>query len=159
MLWSVRSGLACVLSVFAAALSLACGNKAEPATPSLSDPAHAAVDPTAPAGSSALPAASADPEGASEGGEKHHRQRKPFPIHSQCTRVVTVVFGEDPKAASAGKRTIAPDSTIDGPRDSDGKQTVWLLDEKGEPLPVKVHVTRGMKQLEIGRSCTTLDAH
>lgn len=154
----VRSGLvhALVLSLLAVA---ACGNKAEPATPSLSDPAHAAVGPTSPAGSSALPAASADPEGASEGGEKHHRQRKPFPIHSQCTHVVTVVFGDDPKAAGAGKRTIAPDSTIDGPRDSDGKQTVWLLDEKGEPLPVKVHITRGMKQLEIGRSCTTLDAH
>jgi hypothetical protein len=147
---------AIVLSLFAA---VACGNKSEPATPSLSDPAHAAVDPTSAAGSSALPAASADPEGASAGDEKHHRQRKPFPIHSQCTRVVTVVFGEDPKATGAGKRTIAPDSTIDGPRDSEGKQTVWLLDEKGEPLPVKVHITRGMKQLEIGRSCTTLDAH
>jgi hypothetical protein len=24
---------------------------------------------------------------------------------------------------------------------------------------VKVHITRGMKQLEIGRSCRTLDAH
>ena len=106
-----------------------------------------------------MPAASGDPEGGNAGGEAQHRQRKPFPIHSQCTRVVTVVFGEDPKAANSGKRTIAPDSTIDGPRDSDGKQTVWLLDEKGEPLPVKVHITRGMKQLEIGRSCTTLDAH
>jgi len=147
--------LAFVLSLFAAG---ACGNKSEPATPSLSDPAHAAVDPTSTA-SSPLPAASADPEGAGAGGEKHHRQRKPFPIHSQCTRVVTIVFGEDPKAATAGRRTIAPDSTIDGPRDSEGKQTVWILDEKGEPLPVKVHITRGMKQLEIGRSCTTLDAH
>jgi hypothetical protein len=145
--------------VFALLAAVACGTKPEPSAPSLSDPAHAAVDPTTPAGSSALPAASADPEGASAGDEKHHRQRKPFPIHSQCTRVVTVVFGEDPKAPSAGKRTIAPDSTIDGPRDAEGKQTVWLLDEKGEPLPVKVHITRGMKQLEVGRSCTTLDAH
>jgi len=153
----VRSCLApaFLMSLLAA---VACGNKSEPATPSLSDPAHAA-DLTTPAGSSALPAASADPEGASAGDEKHHRQRKPFPIHSQCTRVVTVVFGEDPKATGAGRRTIAPDSTIDGPRDPEGKQTVWLLDEKGEPLPVKVHITRGMKQLEIGRSCTTLDAH
>lgn len=123
-------------------------------TPSLSDPAHAA-DPA----SSALPAASAEPAGASAGGEKPHRQRKPFPIHSQCTRVVTLVFGEDPKAATAGRRTIAPDSTIDGPRDSEGNQWVWLLDEKGDVLPVKVHITRGMKQLEVGRSCTTLDAH
>ena len=153
-----RSLLALAVGSSLAAL-LACANPPEPAAPSLSDPAHAAVDPTKPASSAPMPAASADPEGGNAGGEAHHRPRKPFPIHSQCTRVVTVVFGEDPKAATAGKRTIAPDSTIEGPRDSDGKQTVWLLDEKGEPLPVKVHITRGMKQLEIGRSCTTLDAH
>ena len=144
----VRSCLApaFVMSLLAA---VACGNKSEPATPSLSDPAHAA-DLTSPAGSSALPAASADPEGAGE--EKHHRAAQAVPDPQPCTRVVTIVFGEDPKATGAGRRTIAPDSTIDGPRDAEGKQTVWLLDEKGEPL-VKVHITRGMKQLEIGRSC------
>ena len=37
-------------------------------------------------------------------------------------------------------------------------KTVWLLDDKGEPI-AKVHITRGMKQLEIVRSCRTLDAH
>ena len=139
----------------------ACGNKSEPATPSLSDPAHAAVDSNNPDASSALPAASADPQGAGgAGAESHHRQRKPFPIHSACARVVTVIFGDDPKAPNAGRRTIAPDSTIDGPRDADGKATVWILDEKGEPLPMKpAQITRGMKQLDIGRSCTTYDAH
>lgn len=139
----------------------ACGNKPEPASPSLSDPAHAAVDPSNPGASAALPAASADPQGAGgAGAESHHRQRKPFPIHSACARVVTVVFGDDPKAPGAGRRAIAPDSTIDGPRDADGKATVWILDEKGEPLPLKpAQITRGMKQLDIGRSCTTYDAH
>ena len=139
----------------------ACGNKSEPATPSLSDPAHAGVDPNNPDASSALPAASADPQGAGgAGAESRHRQRKPFPIHSACARVVTVIFGDDPKAPSAGRRTIAPDSTIDGPRDAEGKATVWILDEKGEPLPMKpAQITRGMKQLDIGRSCTTYDAH
>jgi len=148
---------------FAAVLTLlACGNAAEPATPSLSDPAHAAVDPTAGAGDGGgMPAVTADPaaaNGASGSPEEHHRQRKPFPIHSSCSDVVTIVFGEDPKAQGAGRRTVAPNSAIDGPRDADGKQTVWLLDDKGEPT-VKVHITRGMKQLEIGRSCRTMDAH
>lgn len=140
----VRTFLAAafVLSIFA------CGNTPEPATPSLSDPAGAAAGP--------MPAASADPE-ASAGAEPARRQRKPFPIHSSCSDVVTIVFGEDAKAQDAGKRTVAPNSTIDGPRDADGKQTVWLLDDKGEPL-VKVNITRGMKTLEIGRSCRTLDA-
>jgi hypothetical protein len=157
----LRSSLATAVTAATIALAttiLACGNHAEPASPSLSDPAHAAVDPTT-AGSAALPAASADPEGAgAAGGEEHHRQRKPFPIHSSCSDVVTIVFGEDPKAPGAGRRTVAPNSAIDGPRDAEGKQTVWLLDDKGEPT-VKVHITRGMKQLEIGRSCRTLDAH
>lgn len=134
--------------------ALGCGSKPEPATPSLSDPAGAAVSPTTPAGSG--PAAAPD-EGAAGSPAEHHRGRKPFPIHSSCSEITTIVFGEDPKAAGAGRRTIAASSSIDGPRDSEGKQTVWLLDAKGEPL-VKVNVTRGMKQLEIGRSCRTLDA-
>jgi hypothetical protein len=155
----VRSSLlVAAIAVTAASTILACGNHAEPASPSLSDPAHAAD--LAPAGSGALPAATSDPEaanGANGSADEHHRQRKPFPIHSSCSDVVTIVFGEDPKAQGAGRRTVAPSSAIDGPRDADGKQTVWLLDDKGEPT-VKVHITRGMKQLEIGRSCRTLDA-
>lgn len=148
-----------LIALGACACASACGSKPEPMTPSLSDPAHAA-DPAA-VGSAAMPAASADPGGASGAAgndDRPHRQRKPFFIHSSCSEVVTVVFGEDPKAQGAGRRTVAPSSSIDGPRDSEGKQTVWLLDDKGEPT-VKVHITRGMKQLEIGRSCRTLDAH
>src|SRR5687767_13349720 len=53
--------------------------------------------------------------------------------------------------------SIAPSSSIEGPRDAGGNQTVWLLDTAGEPI-VKVQVTRGMKRVEIGRSCRTLDA-
>lgn len=131
---------------------VACGNRAEPAAPSLSDPAHAADS-----ASLAAAAASAEPPDES-GGEPRKRQRKPFTIHSSCPEVATIAFGEDAKAASAGKRTVASNSSIDGPRDAEGKQTVSLLDDKGEPI-ARVHITRGMKQLEIGRSCRTLDAH
>lgn len=129
---------------------VACGGK-EPVTPLTPDPATSSTD------GAASPAASADPEdrGDSPAGP---RKRKPFDIHSSCAEVVTVVFHEDPKASGAGRRTIAPSASIDAPRDDKGNQTVWLLDEKGEPL-VKVHVTRGMKHVEVGRSCRTLDAH
>jgi hypothetical protein len=85
------------------------------------------------------------------------KPRKPFEIYSSCTDVVTVAFGADPKAANVGKRTIAPSSSIEGPRDADGNQVVWLLDTNSEPL-IKVHVSRGMKKVEIGKSCRTLDA-
>lgn len=147
----VRTCLATVL-----VLLTACGNSPEPSTPSLSDPAKASV--VEPAASGAAPAASADPEGGGGGGGGGGRQRKPFPIHNSCSEVTTIAFGEDPKAATSGKRTVASNSSIDGPRDAEGKQTVWLLDDKGEPI-AKVRITRGMKQLEIGRSCRTLDAH
>lgn len=85
------------------------------------------------------------------------RKRRPFDVHNGCAEVVSVVFAEDAKAANAGKRTIAPAGAIDGPRDPNGNQTVWLLDSSDEPI-AKVNVTRGMKKVEIGRSCRTLDA-
>ena len=61
------------------------------------------------------------------------------------------------KAANAGKRTLAPNSAIDGPRDADGKQTVTVQNEKGDLIGT-VHITKGMKRLEIGRSCQTVNA-
>ena len=140
--WAI--GAFVVATVFVAPLA-ACGNAAAPATPTVTPP-----EPT--------PSASApDPEVVGDNPAKA-RPRKPFPIHSSCPDVVTIVFGEDPKAQGAGRRTVASNSSIDGPRDAEGKQTVSLLDDKGEPI-AKVHINRGMKQLEIGRSCRTLDAH
>ena len=117
---------------------------------------------TAPASSPATPAAAEAPAAPAEPGRTEEpppepKRRKPFEVYSSCADVVTVVFSEDPKAPNAGKRTIAPSSSIEGPRNPDGNQTVWLLDTNGEPL-VKVNVTRGMKRVEIGRSCRTLDA-
>jgi hypothetical protein len=85
------------------------------------------------------------------------KKKRPLEIHNACNNVVTVVFGEDPNAKDSGQRTIAAGSSIDGPRDDNGNLTVHLLDEKSQPI-VKVHVTRGMKKVEIGASCRTLDA-
>jgi hypothetical protein len=145
----LRSGvLVCSLST----LLLACGNG-----PDASTPAGVTADPK-PVASAAPPSSSAapDPDVVGDNPAKP-RQRKPFEIHSSCSSVVTVVFGDDPKAPNAGKRTVAPNSAIDGPRDADGKQTVTVLDEKGNPIGT-VHITKGMKRLEVGRSCQTVNA-
>ncbi len=83
-------------------------------------------------------------------------RRKPFEVYNACHDVANIAFGGDGRAEQS-KQTIAPFSTLEGARDEEGKQTVWLLDEKREPL-VKVIVTRTMKRVEIGRSCRTLDA-
>ncbi|HVH48185.1 MAG TPA: hypothetical protein VM925_37890 [Labilithrix sp.] len=135
-----------VLVALALALLAACGNK-EPATP---------ASPAASATSSSSVATSSEPPAAAEPAPEP-RKRKPFEVYSACADVVTVVFAEDPKAPTSGKKTIAPSSAVEGPRNADGNQVVWLLDEKGEPL-TKVNVTRGMKRVEIGKSCRTLDA-
>jgi hypothetical protein len=135
-----------LVSIAVFVLAVACGDK---------EPARSPVTPAASSGPSAS-GPSVEPERAAEPAPEP-RRRKPFEVYSACTEVVTVAFGEDPKASAAGKRTLAPSASIEGPRDSDGNQTVWLLDTNGEPL-VKVHVTRGMKRVEIGRSCRTLDA-
>lgn len=125
---------------------LACGNAAPPST----TPTPTTSAPTTAASPSPAPAATEPPSVV-----KPHRLLE---IQNQCAEVVRVVFGEDPKAPESGQRQIAGDSTItDAPRDAEGKMTVWLLDAKGETL-VKVNVTRGMKRVQIGRSCRSLDA-
>ena len=86
------------------------------------------------------------------------KKRKPYEIVNLCPRTTTIVFGEDPKAANAGKRTLAGNDKIDdGPRDPDGNQIIHLL-VRDEPL-VKVRVSRATKRVEIGTSCDTLEMH
>lgn len=133
---------------FAVALVLVgCGKGQEPVTPA----APPSSGPTASAELAAAPPAPPAPA------EEPAPKRKPFEVHSTCAEVVTVSFADDPKAATAGRRTIAPSASVEGPRKDDGSQMVWLIDDKGEPI-AKVQVTRGMKRVEIGRSCRTLDA-
>ena len=123
-----------------------CGNKPDAQTPPSTTPPETKS-------SSATAPPTAEPTA-----EPPKPHKKPLEAYNSCVDVVTIVIGPDPKAADAGKRTIAPSSSIDLPRDPEGNQTIWLLDSKGEPLPVKVRVTLGMKRVEVGRSCKTLDA-
>ncbi len=132
-------------------LLAACGNGADPATPPGVSTPSATAKP-APSGSASSP----DPDVAGDNPAKP-RSRKPFEIHSSCPSIVTVIFGDDPKAENAGRRTLAPNSAIDGPRDAEGKQTVTVQNEKGDAIGT-VHITRGMKRLEVGRSCQTVNA-
>lgn len=126
---------------------IACADK-EPATP---------VTAPEPAPATQAPAADAPPPEPAAEPAAEPKKRKPFEVYNACADVVTIAFAADPKAANVGKRTIAPSSAIEGIRNPDGNQTVWLFDTNDEPL-LKVEVTRGMKRVEIGKSCRTLDA-
>ena len=120
-------------------LVAACNDPIEPATPRASPtPGGQAVTETPPP-------------------EETPAHRKPIEIHNSCGDVVSLVFAEDPKTPDAPTKTVASNSSIEGLRDPDGTATIWLLDTKSEPI-IKVHVTRGMKKVEVGRSCRTLDA-
>lgn len=130
-----------VLTFACATVVFACGNRSEPATNA------PAVTP------SAAPAA---PAPSAEQAAEPAKPKRPLEIHSSCRDAVTLAFGDDPNATAA-RRTLAENGTIDGPRDERGNVTVWLLDAKSEPI-AKVNVTRGMKKVEVGRSCRTLDA-
>jgi hypothetical protein len=139
-------------SILLAFVLLACGNSGESKTPTTAS--SSSPTPSDPATSSAPsePAASA-------AAEPEKPRGKPFELYNSCTKVVTIIVGKDPKAPDAGKRTAAPSSSIELPRDSAGNQIVWIADDKGEATPVHVTVTKGIKRVEVGRSCSTLNAN
>lgn len=127
-------------------LTFACGAPAAP----LATPEPATAPP--PAREAATPVVDAGPPA------KTGAQKRPLEIRNGCDTVASVFFGEDPKVADQGeKHALGVGATKPVPRRADGSQTVWLLDDAGAPL-IKVNITRGMKQIEVGRSCRTLDA-
>jgi hypothetical protein len=139
-------------TVILAFVLLACGNSGDAKTPA----GTSSASPT----TSTATASTAAPEPATSASAEPEKSRgKPFELYNSCTKVVTVIVGKDPKAGDAGKRTAAPSSSIELPRDSAGNQIVTLADDKGEPTPVHVTVTRGIKRVEVGRSCSTLNAN
>lgn len=90
--------------------------------------------------------------------EQPVRKRRPYEIVNLCPTMVTLIYGEDPKAANAPTISLGGNARIEeGPRDKDGNQIVWLV-VRGDPL-VKVRVSKGTKRVEIGTSCDTLEMH
>jgi len=123
--------------------ALGCGNKQD-ATPPPSTPPETKAT-TTPAQSAEPPPEPPKPKG------------KPFEVSNTCKDVITISVG-DPAAASSGRRTIAPSGSVEVERDSEGNQVIAIMKENNTPLGPTVHVTRGMKRVEIGRSCSTLNA-
>lgn len=86
------------------------------------------------------------------------KKRRPYEIANLCPSMVTLIYGEDPKAAGAVTVSLGGNAKIDeGPRDNDGNQIIWLV-VRGSPL-VKVRVSKGSKRVEVGTSCDTLEMH
>jgi hypothetical protein len=131
---------------FVLVLVAACGNKQEAAPPKATPPETKA---------SATPAQSAEP---APPPEPPKPKGKPFEVYNSCKDVITIGVGPDLAASTSGRRTIAPSASVEVERDSEGNQVIWIMKENNTPLGPNVHVTRGMKRVEIGRSCSTLNA-
>lgn len=126
-------------------------------TPAPFDPSASTGSPS-PARSAQASAATASPAAPSDTpSAQTGAQKRPLEITSHCATPANYYVGEDPKAGGPGKRTVEPMQILPVERNRDGSQTVWLLDEHFAPL-IKVGITRGMKKIEVGRSCRTLDA-
>lgn len=132
--------------------TVACGAPATPSpvsSPTAGSPSASSSEPTTVAGTASPAADPAPPAGG---------RHRPLVLRNLCGEVVTLSFADDPKATGAGRKTVAPSGTLDVPRKPDGSQTVWLISDKDEGI-ARVQITRGMTEIEVGRSCRTLDAH
>ena len=142
---------ALALSLVALAF-VACGGDKEPAKSADSQSVPEPSDPP-PAPATATPNGSVAPPVAGP-----PKKKRPYEIANLCPRPATIIFGEDAKAPTAGRKTLGGNDKIDdGPRDGDGNQIIWLV-VRDEPL-VKVRVSRSTKRIEIGTSCDTLEMH
>lgn len=152
---------ASLITVLASSLILAaCGGPSGEGAPAAA-PSSAPAETPASSAASPVSAGTGAPSAGPSSDEPQNptgAQKRPLDITSQCEHPVAYFVGDDPKAGPAtAKRAVDPLQVLPVERRRDGSQTVWLLDEKSEPL-VKVSITRGMKKIEVGKSCRTLDA-
>jgi hypothetical protein len=78
-------------------------------------------------------------------------------LHSDCSKSVSVFYGEKPKFGSGTKSSVSSNSTSSAPRKGDGTLTIWIIDEKENGL-ASVHVEPSTKRVEIDKSCKQITA-
>ena len=143
-----RSGSFVLAMAWCVALTACGGAESKPAANPSTPPSDTPADAPASGGEEA----EATPAGPTAA------QKRPLVAESLCPEVATLGIGDESTGFEGGQiRTIARGGSSDIPRKPDGTQRVWLLDDNSEGL-IKVDVTRGMKRIEVGRSCRTLDA-
>jgi hypothetical protein len=156
------------LSIPVLALALChCAGLQMPATPSIPAVPGAASLTQAPGlpGSPAAPGAAtetAKPSDASKPAAKSPEAAKAYvpttvEIHSDCSKTVSVFYGEKPKFGSGRKSSVSSNSTGSEGRNADGTLTIWIIDEKENGLS-NVKVTPDTKRVTIGASCKDISA-
>lgn len=78
-------------------------------------------------------------------------------IHSDCSKTVSVFYGEKPKFGSGKKSSVSSNSTSSEGRGSDGTLMVWIIDDHENGV-ASVKVTPETKRVTIGASCKDISA-
>ena len=78
-------------------------------------------------------------------------------IRSECSKTVSVFYGDKPKFGSGKKSSVSGNSTSTEGRKSDGTLTVWLIDDKENGI-ASASVGPETKKVVIGSSCTSISA-
>jgi len=136
-----------------------------PATPGLpAAPGVASLTeaPAVPGGPAAPSTETAKPSDTSKPGAKAPEAAKAsvpttVEIHSDCSKTVSVFYGEKPKFGSGKKSSVSSNSTSSEGRNADGTLTIWIIDEKENGLS-NVKVTPDTKRVTIGSSCKDISA-
>ena len=78
-------------------------------------------------------------------------------LTSACPHDVRLYFGAQPGDGKGESATVATGQTIPVPRQPDGTNVVWVVDEKGLGL-ASVNITKHMRHVRIDAACTRIDA-
>jgi len=97
------------------------------------------------------------PEGAAKAPESKPSVPTTVEIRSECSKTVSVFYGEKPKFGSGKKSTVSGNSTSSEGRKADGTLTVWIIDDKENGI-ASASVGPDTKKVVIGSSCTSISA-
>lgn len=84
----------------------------------------------------------------------HHR---PIDLTSACPHDVHLYFGAKPGDGTGESATVSSGQTIPVPRQPDGTNVVWVVDDKGFGL-ASVNITKSMRHVHIDAACLKIDA-
>lgn len=147
-----RALLLALAVVACSAIVAGCGGNAPPAKdPSSSSPE---VDP-APVGDEAPAEAASEPGEAPADAPKKGRK---LTVRTECDEVVEIAFERADGEGEAEKIGIGPGGEVEWQRPSRGDFRAKLRSSDGQVV-ADVRISRGMKELLVGKSCMTLNSH
>ncbi|HEY8087344.1 MAG TPA: hypothetical protein VIF09_05855 [Polyangiaceae bacterium] len=89
--------------------------------------------------------------------EEPARKFRSLDLTSVCSHDLHLWFGAHPGDGHGEAAVVATGATIPVPRQADGTNVVWVVDEKGFGL-ASVNITKNMRHIRIDAACMKIDA-